>query len=386
MQKNSHLRVGLITSVIDNRTGRGTALVARKVLGEMHRFTDRFDFTLLHASKNDDPIYQRFPDIVMPASPLPFAKQLMQETLFWIRMRVAGKRFDVIHYLHHRIWPSYLLAYGRRIVITIYDAGIMLDLNRPSMGDRVFRFTNRYLHQRMHAIITSSEFGKREIAQYYRIPLDHIHVVPLGVDPQFSPVEVTDATREKLRASYGIDGPYLLSVSRFDPHKNILGLIEAYSLARKAGVTEQLVLVGGRHMKDYSARIDALIDECGLSAHILIAPFIHDEDMPLIYSAATAFIYPSLHEGFGLPIVEAFACATPVATSNTTACPETAGGAALLFDPTDVLDISRAISTLTSDQSMRTLLREKGLARAIDFKWERTAEETCDVYRKFARL
>ena len=215
------IRIGLITSVIDNRKGRGTALVARKILEEMHHFTDECDFTLIHASHNDDPLYTRFPDIVMRASVLPFAKQLLQETFFWLTYRITGRRFDIVHYLHHRIWPSYLLAYGRRIIITIYDAGIMLNLNRPSMGDRLFRFTNRYLHQRMHAIITSSEFGKREIAEYYHLPPERIHVVPLGVDPVFKPVKVTEVHRETLR-SFGIEGPYILSVSRFDPHKNIL--------------------------------------------------------------------------------------------------------------------------------------------------------------------
>jgi glycosyltransferase involved in cell wall biosynthesis len=377
------IRVGLITSVIDNRKGRGTALVARKILNEMHHFTNETDFTLIHASHNDDPLYTQFPDIVMRPSPLPFAKQFLQETLFWITYRLTRGSFDVVHYLHHRIWPSYLLAYGRRIIITIYDAGIMLDLNRPSMGDRVFRFTNRYLHQRMHVIITSSEFGKQEIAHYYRVPKERIHVVPLGVDPIFKPIEVTETARETLR-EYGIEGPYILSVSRFDPHKNILRLVEAYELARKNGVTATLVMVGGRHMKDYSEKVDALIRDLHLESFIYIAPFIPDEAMPLVYSAAEMLIYPSLHEGFGLPIAEAFACGTPVATSNTTACPETAGDAALLFDPEDITAIADAITSVSTDESLRATLRAKGLIRAKEFSWQKVAEENCTLYKQIA--
>ena len=137
-------------------------------------------------------------------------------------------------------------------------------------------------------------------------------------------------------------------------------------------------------MKDYSEKVDTLIQTLHLEPFIHIAPFIPDETMPLVYSAAQMLIYPSLHEGFGLPIIEAFACGTPVATSNTTACPETAGDAAVLFDPEDITAIARAITSVSTDESLRATLRAKGLVRAKEFSWQKVAEENCALYKKLA--
>src|SRR4051812_11396009 len=121
------LKIGLITSVIDNRKGKGTALMAEKFLEHLDRFSDQYEFTLIHSTKTDNPLYKKYREIIIPQSPLPFGKQILSELFFYIKYWFTGERFDLIHYMHQRMWPTYLLAPARKIVITAFDAGGMLN-------------------------------------------------------------------------------------------------------------------------------------------------------------------------------------------------------------------------------------------------------------------
>lgn len=375
-------RVGLVTSAIDNRPARGTALVARRLLEQLCRFEQEFDFTLIHGEKVDDPLYRRWPEVIVPRLRVPMARDMLSESFGWVKMRSRGQRFDLIHYLQPRVWPSYLLAPSRRVAITIHEAGVMLNLAPPTAADYLFRFTNRWLHQRMDALITVSEFGRREVNETCRVPLGRIHVVPNGVDPTFSPGEVSAADSARLAEAYGLPERYILSVGRMDPHKNVLRLIQAYAEVRQRGVDLPLVIVGGRHLPEYTAQVEERIEQLGLRRFVTVAPFITDADLPDVYRAATALVYPSLHEGFGLPILEAMSCGTPVACSGTTALPEVAGGAALLFEPTDVAAIASAMHDVSTDAGLRERLIAAGLERARQFSWGAAADATAAIYRK----
>ncbi len=374
-------KLAIITSVIDNRDARGTALVARQLLSYLSEIKNDFEITLIHHTKSDNAIYKEYREFIIPKLKLPIASTLISEAVFWLRLRLQNKRFDIAHYMQPRVWPSYLFTPAKKIIITMHEAGIMLNLHHIGKGERMFRFTNRYLSFRMHKVIAVSEYGKKEIAQYCGINPDRIEVIYNGLDAGFSTAQVTPELIQELKSKYNILHPYILSVGRLDPHKNILKLLDAYADFRKAGNKENLILVGGKHMPDYSELVEKKIKELHLENSVIITPFITDADLPKVYSAARALVYPSLHEGFGLPIIHAFACNLPVACSNVTSLPEIAGNAALLFDPNDTGAITKALNQITSDENLRANLILKGKARLTEFSWNTSAKKLFALYR-----
>jgi glycosyltransferase involved in cell wall biosynthesis len=187
---------------------------------------------------------------------------------------------------------------------------------------------------------------------------------------------------EEVRAHYGLPGRYVLSVGSLEPGKNRARLFLAVASLRDKGIDCTVVVIGQpawMYEQDYD-----LVRELGLSGRVIFLGYVPDRDMPALYSGATLFAFPSLYEGFGLPVLEAMACGTPVVTSNVSATAEVANDAAVLVDPLDIQAIGAAIETLLSDDSLRSDLREHGLRRASEFSWERAARETLLLYELVA--
>ena len=183
-------------------------------------------------------------------------------------------------------------------------------------------------------------------------------------------------------ASHGVTKPFVLFVSSLWPYKNCDGLLRAWALARKELGDRQLAIVGSGRDQEYVASLHSLAAELGISGDVVFVGGVRLEETVDFYQAADVFVYPSLNETFGLPILEAMACGCPVVTSDTSAMPETAGGAAVLSDPKDPASIARAIVEAAGPQ--RDRLREAGLRRASQFTWAATAAATLDVYREAA--
>lgn len=372
-------KIGLLTSVIDNRKARGTALLAQRLLGELQRYENEFTFVLVHHEPCDDPIYKRYEEVLIPHLPHPFDRQLFREAVFWLR----GKhRFDIFHYLHPRVWPSYVLTRAKKIVLTGIEGGHMLKINRAANENWIFRITSRFLNWRMHLIIAASESGRQEIIASYGVPAERVVTVLLGVDDSYAPTPPTTETIDHLHTTYGIEQPYILAVSRFDPHKNILNLLDAFGSFVEKKPDVSLVFIGGSHTSSYSETVAqkiATLREKG--AKIVIVPFVDEKDMAATYLLAAALFYPSLHEGFGLPVLEAMACGTPVVASNTSSIPEVAGESALLVDPQDTAGMSAALVRIAEDKALAQTLRMSGIARAREFSWTRATDETVALYR-----
>jgi glycosyltransferase involved in cell wall biosynthesis len=177
--------------------------------------------------------------------------------------------------------------------------------------------------------------------------------------------------------------PYLLSVGTIQPRKNYVRLIEAFSRIANSelGIAGsqfaicnlQLVIAGGRGWM--YADVFHVVERLGLQERVILPAFVADEDLPALYAGATLFVYPSLYEGFGLPVAEAMACGTPVVSSNASSLPEVGGEAALYFDPRDVDAMADAMRRALSDESLRADLRARGFAQAQKFSWEKAARE-----------
>lgn len=222
-------------------------------------------------------------------------------------------------------------------------------------------------------LITISEASKRDIVRFYRVPEEKVTVTLLAADHCFRPPV---SLPEKLP----VEKPYILNVGTLEPRKNLPCLLRAYAAARKKGLPHRLVVTGARGWG--ASPLASLVEELRLNDDVSFTGFIPDHEMPGLYAGAEFFVYPSLYEGFGLPVLEAMASGTPVITSNVSSLPEVAGDAALLVDPRSVEELCTAMLKLAGNRELLGATRARGLAQAASFSWERTARETWEIYEK----
>jgi glycosyltransferase involved in cell wall biosynthesis len=231
------------------------------------------------------------------------------------------------------------------------------------------------------AIIINSESLRSEIQRYLEVDSGKLKLIYEAVDHElFRPGDAAAARAHVAR--YGVTKPFVLFVSSLWPYKNCDGLLRAWALARGDLGDRQLAIVGAGRDEKYQASLYSLAAELGIAPDVNFVGAIPLEETVSFYRAADAFVYPSLNETFGLPILEAMACGCPVVTSDTSAMPETAGGAAELSDPKDPASIAKAIIDALGPR--RDRLRDLGLRRAAQFTWGATAASTLDVYREAA--
>ena len=281
--------------------------------------------------------------------------------------------------LYHE--PNYL-AYRFRgpTVITVHDLSWIRhpETHPKDRLDAINRYFPRSLDQAA-AILTDCDFVKQELLEVFGVDPSRVHPVPLGVSPDFRPH--SPALCQEVLLAHGLEyGKYFLSVGTLEPRKNIVTLIDAFSKLPPA-IQERcpLVLVGMRGWlsSGIETRVRPLIDK----GTIRLLGYVLDEQMPAIYSGAASFVFPSLYEGFGLPPLEAMACGIPVIVSNRSSLPEVVGNAGVSINPLDVDAISDAMRRVWEDRQFSEDLSRRGIARAVDFTWRRTAEETTAVYQ-----
>ncbi len=247
------------------------------------------------------------------------------------------------------------------------------------------RLTVRGTARRAAVILTLSEFSRRDIIETYAVDPERVLVTPAAAPTNFAPVE-NETELKDIRERYGIKANYLLSLGSIQPRKNLARLIEAYALLRSSRAGDrlpQLVIAGKRGWLDNEIQRAAQRENRNES--IKFIGYVPEKDLPALYSAAICFVYPSFFEGFGLPVLEAMQCGTPVIAGNRTSLPEVAGAAALLFDPFDAGALAEAIERIIHNPDTRAELRVKGLERARIFSWTATARLTLQAYERALR-
>jgi glycosyltransferase involved in cell wall biosynthesis len=226
------------------------------------------------------------------------------------------------------------------------------------------------------AIIAVSECSKRDAVRVYGIPAGKIRVIYEGVDPKFTPVADPDRL-SRVRAKYHLPERFILHVGTIEPRKNLPLLFEVVAQ------TKEHVVVAGK-LGWLTDSILAKVKELGVEDRVTFTGFVADDDLPALIASATVLAMPSKYEGFGLPILEAMACGTPVVASNAASLPEVGGDAALYAWHDDVRSWIRLLTLALDDAELRGWLREKGLRQAAKFRWETMARETAQVYRTVA--
>ena len=268
---------------------------------------------------------------------------------------------------------------------TFHDLAV---LHVPGKYDMMHNVYNLHvlpmLLRRLSLVITISESSKRDLIDYVKVPDERIVVTPEAADTEVYYPRDRDAAKAYVAEHYDIEGPYLLYISRIEhPGKNHLRLIRAFDRVKASeGLPHKLVLAGSDWHRAEEVHREAA--KCSACDDIVFAGFVPTDDLPDLYCGADLFVFPSLYEGFGLPILEAMACGTPVACSNVSSMPEVAGDAGILFDPLDEESIEDALRRLLTDSALRDDCSARGVTRSKLFSWKKTAEQTLTVMRRAA--
>ncbi len=252
---------------------------------------------------------------------------------------------------------------------------------QPRIRDFYKKWMPRYLAYTDH-IITVSEFSKRELIAGYNLPPDKISVVYNGITDTYKPV--SEDQKKTTRDRYSKSNPYFLYLGAIHPRKNIQTLVKAFEQF-KSSTSSGLQLVLAGRASWHTEEVFHAIANSPFKESIHLPGYVSTSDATALVASAEAMIYPSLYEGFGLPLVESMACGVPVICSNVSSLPEVAGDAALLFDPTDVQQLTQLLVSITSDKSMQDELIRKGHARAQFFSWDKAAVEVYQILMRHAK-
>jgi len=263
-------------------------------------------------------------------------------------------------------------------VVTIHDLGYLRfpEAHRPA-ARLYLRLSTAHSARAARRVIAVSAATKADLVTTLGIPAEKVAVVPEACPPGFAPLSDREAGRAVARR-YGLDGPYLISLGTLHPRKNLVRLLEAFALARReARLPHRLALVGQVGFR--GEEVVAAIGRLGLGDAVALTGYVPAAELPLLLGAADALAFPSLHEGFGLPVLEAMACDVPVLAANTSSLPEVVGNAGLLVDPLDVPGMALALGRLLTDAALRADLVARGRQRVGAYTWERAARETLAV-------
>ena len=296
------------------------------------------------------------------------------------------KQFDVLHSLRTPLVPRSRIP-ARVRALTVHDViPLLLPQWMYQGAEAEVRGIIGSVDPKSDFVIVNSRATGRDLRDQIDLPGDRVFVTPFAASKEVFFPEPSESRQRAVRRRYGIpDGPYLLSLGTLEPRKNLLHLLAAWAelLEDPLPPPGSLILVGPVGWQADPV-FRAMAERPGLAGRVVHTGFVADEDLPAMYSGARAFVYPSLYEGFGLPVLEAMQCGVPVITSNVTSLPEVGGDAVEYVDPRDREALVAVLRRLWTDDARVAELRRKGLERAREFSWDRTAEATAAAYREMS--
>ncbi len=373
MQK---IRVAMFTDELD--VGKERCPYYRRLIAELLK-DPSIELTMIHSQPNpDQPLYRQAREIILPRVQLPFASRFVA----FIRFSLTTKeRFDIVHWLHPRLFPFFWLFPAKKKVVMAHAGGDVLSPTDIWSWSRfIFNTTMIWCSGYIDALLAVSNYGNREVVYAYKVPPQKVFTVFPALDQMYDPLPDDETVRKNV-AKYGlVKGTYILFLGRFRLHKNVGNLVQAYIRYREQNPNSKEVLALAGSTKDEYVRSFGEVPESPFSSDIKFVGYIETDDIPSIYCGASALSFVTLSEGFGMPILEAWACKVPVITSNLTATPEVAGNAAVVVDAHDSRALADAL-TLVHKPDVRKTLIERGWKRSRFFTIEMTTKGTTDVYR-----
>lgn len=293
---------------------------------------------------------------------------------------IRDLKMDLFHGVDHVGIPFLYKSKTCQYFVTIHDLITRIFPRTFPIKQRLIQNTLLpYILSKADKIIAVSRSTENDVKKFYPQHAEKVKVIYEGVESRFYPRSQREI--EKVLEKYKIHFKYFFSLGTLEPRKNIVRLIEAFIQLKQEGDVGHKLVITGRKGWLYKEILER-IQKSPFSQDIVFTDFVDDEDLPFLYSGAEMFLYPSLYEGFGLPVLEAMACGTPVITSNLSSLPEVMGEAGILIDPLKVEEIVLAMEKLSTDKELREELQKKGLERAKLFSWERAAKETLELYKE----
>ena len=278
--------------------------------------------------------------------------------------------------------PYFIMPYRLNVptILTLYD---LIPQKYPEYVSGRARIMSNILTKialrRANAFLSISEATRQDFLANYKLDAATVTTTPLAIDPKFTPQ--LETAIQTIRDKYDLPSEYILYLGINKPHKNLVHLIRAWQQVQTNLNPKQALVIAGA-WDDRYPEAKQLVTELNLNNVKFTGP-IQDADLPALYSGADLFVFPSIYEGFGLPVLEAMACGTAVTCSNTSSLPEVGGNAVRYFNPTNIEDISQQIITLLKDATLRKTQSKNGLQQAAKFTWHNTAQATLTIYRKF---
>jgi glycosyltransferase involved in cell wall biosynthesis len=378
------IRIGVDCLFADPKRTFGTWVFAKSLVEEITSLDAENEYFVFVNSLAARDFYLERPNVRFITSHLVGwtvgARLVYQNLLLPFLTRWHG--LDLLHSLgsYGPLWPLV------RSVVTVHDVRPFFDREPgyecgPRGRVAGLDFLMRQSLRGADRIAVVSEFTRRGLVARYPFTAEKIRVIHEGLPRRRTPICIDPADVDKVLARHGVRRPYVLAVGLSLPHKNIERLIEAFArLKREPRILRQLVLVGEAGAN--RGNLLAAVRQCGVQDDIVFTGFVDDGELAALYASAELFVFPSMMEGFGLPLLEAMANRTPVVCSNAGSLPEVAGDGALLFDPLDVGDMARAIREVLESPALRARLVACGLKRVELFSFRRAAEATLELYNE----
>ncbi|HEY4519775.1 MAG TPA: glycosyltransferase family 1 protein [Candidatus Paceibacterota bacterium] len=373
---NQKIKVALMADAFDRRPER--AFFARRLIERLVHHPDIELFLIHFDPMPNEPLYKEAHEILIPRISLPWGSRFVSFIWYCFTTR---EQFDIFQYLVGRPYPFFWLMPAKRFVVLAHDAGVGRVKGTRTIPNLIFYTVLRFFNRYIDAIVGVSEYARKDIQNVYHLLESKTASIYVGVDPMYRPVD-SETTATALR-KYNIGASkYIFYLGGLNPHKNVPNLIRAYTLLRQAVPALQEKLLIADLPSHGSGETYRAITESPYSRDIICAGRIELGDIPALHSGATVFVFPSLHEGFGMPPLEAMACGTPTVVSNATSLPEVTGGASILVDALDVQEITSAMRRVIESPELKRQLREKGIAQAKKFTWDAFADKHIGLYKR----
>ena len=365
------MRIGVFTHYIDKYPRSAPSLYQINLIKKLVEETN-LEIILIHHEKNDLPIYRLAEETLIPRMP-------------YLRERAINKLdLDLIHFnaIPWSWWPS-ISKLNIPSIVTVHGTIHWDDPQLDDYSSLILRTLKKILEKRVTRNITYfiaiSKHVRDVLVNKLNVPNFKIGVIYLPIDHSvFKPIN--PETVQKIRSKYEIKSKYILHVSTFSRRKNPVVLLKSFHAIKKFMRNIMLVIVGSGWNNSF---IRKLIKEFGLQGDVKILGWVPRDDLVALYNGAEASLFPSLHENFGFPIVEAMACGCPVVTSNVYAIPETCADVAILCNPCDYKCFANAIFNILSNPQLREEMIRKSIRRAKLFSWDSHIDKVVEIYRKF---
>jgi len=373
------MKIGIEAQRLFRKKKHGMDIVALEMIHALQKLDVNNEY-FVFAKEDEDTSAVRatanFKIVTLPGKSYPHWEQ------FVLPRAVKQHGLDIIHCTAN----TAPIRCAAKLVLTLHDIIYLEKLNLTKgtpyqiFGNLYRRWNVPLIAKHASKIITVSTYEQQRIEKHFNMPAHSVRAIYNGVGSHF--VKIADtAVQQAIRKKYSLPESYVFFLGNTDPKKNLHGVLKALSVLRKKGQLNFKLLVLDID-KRYLEQVAEEIADREILHAIFSAGYVPNHELPAIYSMAKLFLYPSLRESFGIPIVEAMSCGTAVITSNTSSMPEVAGNAARLVDPLNAVDIAQALQELMSDDVQRSNLIEAGLRRAKEFSWENNASKVLSVYEE----